>query len=598
MQCADDGMRNSSPIRRRAQTSTVSSAPAQSQNDRGHLRATSEYTGGLYKDKLHAKHDSKLAGYNSSDRLQVHDETSEEEMRGSFLIEESGSDASDGASRSSEDVELRNATTGSQLILSEDEQGSTFEELIERLLKQPVSKADGKFVAIFLALYRKFATPGQLLEALAQRFDELDSQRDASMIKIISQLRYLSVLEQWLGTYPGDFAFLKTYRRIRTFIGKLSQTRMFAAAAKEMTAHLDGVHEDDDTNWAYCDQDRPYVAGDLHGSLSSTASVLIDDPTFLDGFLLAPTPMEDDEKTLVGSENMPFRTTSSSLLSQHTASAEMAQQQANLLQPIPRQTITKIQWRALMDYPDEAVARELTRIDWILFSAIRPRDLVRHVSLSKNEKKQCKSLVYVDRMVDHFNQLAFWVENFILLRDKPKHRALMLEKFMRIARKLRELNNYNSLGAIIAGVKSSAVHRLAMTRELLPPNVGKDWMKLEILMAPSRSYSAYRLAWENSSTERIPYIPLHRRDLVSAESGSKTFIGDEKEGKINWRKFEIMGEVIISMQRAQGIPYKGLNETRGREQVKELILDVRLTKDEDVSGDTDTGNNLRAANGI
>ena len=236
-----------------------------------------------------------------------------------------------------------------------------------------------------------------------------------------------------------------------------------------------------------------------------------------------------------------------------------------------------------MEYPDDIVARELTRMDWIMFSSVRPRDLVRQVSLTKEQQANCKNLSHVNRMIDHFNQLAFWVENFILLRDKPKHRALMLEKFMRIARKLREINNYNALGAIIAGVKSSAVHRLGATRELIPPNVGKDWMKLEILLAPSRSHFAYRLAWENSSSERIPYLPLHRRDLVSAEEGNKTFIGEEKDGRINWKKFEIMGEVIVSMQKAQGMPYKGLGGGGGNQQIKELVLDGKLTKDEDVS---------------
>ena len=102
-------------------------------------------------------------------------------------------------------------------------------------------------------------------------------------------------------------------------------------------------------------------------------------------------------------------------------------------------------------------------------------------------------------------------------------------------------------------------------------------------MSHSRSYSAYRLAWENSSAERIPYIPLHRRDLVSAEEGNKTFIGDENNARINWKKFEVMGEVIVGLQRAQGLPYRGLGTGRGGEQVRELVLDMKLIKDEDVS---------------
>jgi hypothetical protein len=154
---------------------------------------------------------------------------------------------------------------------------------------------------------------------------------------------------------------------------------------------------------------------------------------------------------------------------------------------------------------------------------------------------------------------------------------------MRVARKLRELNNYNALGAFLAAIRGTPVHRLQATRELIPPAVGKDWMKLEILMTPSRSYQAYRLAWDNSSSERIPYIPVHLRDLTTAQQGNSTFIGDEQTGRINWKKFEVMGEVIVSLQKAQGLPYRGLGSGRVGEQARELIMDVRIEKDEDVS---------------
>ena len=138
-------------------------------------------------------------------------------------------------------------------------------------------------------------------------------------------------------------------------------------------------------------------------------------------------------------------------------------------------------------------------------------------------------------------------------------------------------------------------------------------------MNHSKSHGAYRLAWENSSGERIPYIPLHRRDLVSASEGNSTFVNDKKktdsalaphpgvsvfEGvagkrdskeappggvtgkeRINWRKFEIMGEVIVGVQRAQGTPYPNWQKC---EEIRNLILDVKITKDEDVSWVYDT----------
>ena len=538
----------------------------------------------MHKDQRQSRHDSSITGYGSSDRLKIPLETPQEDMHGSFLIEESASDGSPESARSSSDaMQFPSSSPQLQRTSTLAENGATFDELVDRLLAQPTSKADGKFAAIFLALYRKFAAPGQLLEAIVERFEALDRESNASLLKTATQLRYVEILEQWVGTYPGDFAFPKTKKRMRTLVGKLSQEQILSVAAKEMNADLDFVQDDDDTHWAYNDTDRACDA--IRISLSSAASTLIDDPTFLlmDDFSLSGSTIDEDSspRGLTGED--PSRSHSSSTVSsQLMVHVEAAQRQAQLITPAPRHSVTKIQWRQLMDFPEDMIAKELTRMDWIMFSSIRPRDLVRQVSLTDEEKAKCKNLAHVNRMIEHFNQLAFWVANYILLRDKPKHRALMLEKFMSIGRKLRQLNNYNALGAIIAGVKSTAIHRLGATRELIPPNIGKDWMKLEILMAPSRSHFAYRLAWENTNSERIPYLPLLRRDLVSATEGNRTFVGEEKDGRINWKKFEIMGEVIVSMQKAQGMPYKGLGGASGNQQIKELTLDGKLVEDEDV----------------
>jgi hypothetical protein len=503
-------------------------------------------------------------------------------MSDSFLLEESGAESISGSQRSSTDVEAAaSSILHAQPTTSLSENGATFEELVDRLLSQPTSKADGKFVVIFLALYRKFAAPGRLLEAIVERFDALERNGTPLMIKMVTQLRILSVMEQWISHYPGDFAYQKTRRRVRTFIAKISGVAIFQVAAKELGSGLEMVQEDDDTEWGYTDRNRNTSDSNTYRwTMSKTASVLIDD----DSFIFPDMSISNDDVSLAPSTGgETIRSMSSTTSSHLMLNFESAQRQASLIQPRDRIVLSKLEWRMLMGLDDSLIARELTRMDWTMFSSIRPRDLVRQVSLKPAEQAVCKNLVNVNRMIDHFNHLASWVANFILLRDKPKHRAMMLEKMMRIARKLRELNNYNALGAFLAGIRGTAVHRLAATRELIPPAIGKDWMKLEILMSHSRSFQAYRLAWDNSSAERIPYIPLHRRDLVTAEEGNQTFIGDEKTGRINWKKFEVMGEVIVSLQKAQGLPYRGLANGRMGEQARELVMDVKLVKDEDVS---------------
>lgn len=114
---------------------------------------------------------------------------------------------------------------------------------------------------------------------------------------------------------------------------------------------------------------------------------------------------------------------------------------------------------------------------------------------------------------------------------------------------------------------------------MVSQQVQKDFMRLEILMGTQKSHFAYRLAWENTSSERILFLPLHRRDLVSAEEGNRTWVGS-KQDRINWRKFEIMGDAIIGIQTSQSTPYP---DTGRNADVQRLVLDGKFSKDDDVS---------------
>lgn len=318
--------------------------------------------------------------------------------------------------------------------------GSSFEDLVDRLLAQPMSKSDGKFAAVFLCLYRKFAAPSELLSTIIHRFQAVTESNHPQISRTTFHLRYLGVLAQWVSDYPGDFAHAHTRSIMTNFVTNMMGNRSFAVAAKEIGSQLEIVSEDDDTEWACSDRSRSRantVESFLSiSSIQSTASTLN-----------ADSSTEDVASEEVVKKRAPHHSASASLSSstgrsesQSTGSfqtllnsVENAQRQAQFLTPIPRSALTKVQWHQLMDISDEDVARELTRIDWIMFSSIRPRDLIRHVSLPSHEKDKCRSLENVNRMIDQFNHVAFWVANLIVLRDKPKHRAQMLEKFMGVA---------------------------------------------------------------------------------------------------------------------------------------------------------------------
>jgi len=541
---------------------------------------------------------------------------SDEHSPRSFLDLEDDSPTFDSKSPATSEVSLRTiiASPTDQTTSLTDQTASTFDELVDRLLMCPETKAQIKYPRTFLTFYRIFAAPSELLEAIITRFTHTKPGIATTASEESSNDRILMVTEQWINAYPGDFAQPVTRFKLGGFLEEVESDSKLEAAAQQISLAREIVTEDDDTEWACSDSSSARRSTAI--TFLSTSSIDSEDCAGMSTpQIVEPTPFyrqnsiaaKLDAKLIFGGNSTltlnaigpsrPSANTSDSCSSSETTLnvAESAQRQAALLSPNPTTPFTKVHWRALMAQPDDFIARELTRIDWIMFSSIRPRDLVRHVTVPPSDRHRFPALQNVTRMIEHFNHLAYWVTNLVLLRDKPKHRAQALEKLMRVARKLRELNNYNALGALVAGVQGSAVHRLTLTRELVTPAVAKDFMKLEILMGSQKGCFAYRLAWDNTPSERVPFLPLHRRDLVFAEAGNKTFVGAaEGEGrddgspppsppplaqrKINWPKFEVMGDVLAGIQRAQATPYSGFSVN---EEVKALVLDGQIIKDDD-----------------
>lgn len=450
--------------------------------------------------------------------------------------------------------------------------GVTFGELVDRLLALRLSRADNNFSDIFLCLYRKFAAPGDLFSAILVRLDRVRDNKSAHhLTKTATQLRIIEVVAKWVSLYPGDFARPTTRQSLEDLITHLSIEPIFSIASQQMHHNLRfNVIVDDDTGWENTDD-----AGDEAGSnvQSREASQLADGVDTLQFRDEATCRRSNNSETSVSERGAPGAG------QLHFNAPDEYEREAALLEPRDHQPMNKFRYHIFMDISDDHVADELTRIDWIMFSSIRIRDFIRHVSLSAAEKDKCKGLRSINRMINHFNHIAKWVANMVLLRDKPKHRAQMLEKFMNIALKLRQLNNYNGLAAVLAGINGTAIHRLAQTRALVSADVQKRFARLVILMGTQKSHFAYRLAWENSSLPRIPFIPLHRRDLVSAEEGSKTFVGPNRD-RINWKKFEVLGEVLLPMMKSQGTAYPNLTR---HDSARELILGCRMPTDDEVS---------------
>lgn len=472
-------------------------------------------------------------------------------------------------------------------------QGDQLGVLVDRLLSEPMSKGDHKFIPSFLCLYRVFATPLSLLVSIIDRFIETEESDVVVFAKASDLLRYLSVLGLWTAQYPGDFADLTVRDTISIFVSDLARNKSFAPAARQIANNLQTHAHDEDEDWAFVDkqfssnsarkrasqlsQARSDSSRITKGRQRHTESLGDAEDSDLDDSLVTPSTTRHSAATSSAS-SLQKNSQGSNHALDNLHQLSVARENARKLRAIPQRLASKVEHQLFLSLSVEELASEITRMDWTVYTSIRPRDFVRYVTMPSSQRSRLGRMDYIAMMTRHFNNLALFTSGMILLGDKPKYRARVLEKFMDLAWKVRQMNNYHALGAIVAALSGEAIVRLSQTHELIPPEKHKQFLRLKILMGHQKSHAAYRMAWENSSAERIPYLPRIQEDLTKAAQGNPTFVG--ASNNVNWRKFEIMGDTIVSIQRSQEKAYKFPDRSvRGRE-IEGLILETKILEGE------------------
>ncbi|RUS14312.1 ras guanine nucleotide exchange factor domain-containing protein, partial [Endogone sp. FLAS-F59071] len=145
---------------------------------------------------------------------------------------------------------------------------------------------------------------------------------------------------------------------------------------------------------------------------------------------------------------------------------------------------------------------------------------------------------------------------------------------------LRNMNNYNTLMAILAGINSAPIMRLKNTRDLtIVKKMDKPkWeVSLNLCEVTIKSEANYdfcfgtghlaHIGWHSKIRNRLEYLTceyfasvelsleppllvagIHLQDLLSLVEGNRDFRSD---GAVHWDKFRLMGETIINLRQFQ-----------------------------------------------
>uniref|UniRef100_A0A8D0L3Q3 RAS guanyl releasing protein 4 n=1 Tax=Sphenodon punctatus TaxID=8508 RepID=A0A8D0L3Q3_SPHPU len=113
------------------------------------------------------------------------------------------------------------------------------------------------------------------------------------------------------------------------------------------------------------------------------------------------------------------------------------------------------------------------------------------------------------------NSISQWVQVMILNRPTAQQRAEVFAKFLHVTQKLHQLQNFNTLMAVVGGLCHSTISRLKETRALLPNEVTKALSEMTELLSSCGNYGTYRRVYSECRGFKIPIVGVHLKDLVT-----------------------------------------------------------------------------------
>ncbi|KAF8640382.1 hypothetical protein AX17_000052 [Amanita inopinata Kibby_2008] len=424
----------------------------------------------------------------------------------------------------------------------------TIDELLDKVLFLAVSADDPSFITHFLLTYRRFITPRSVLLAMQKRMRQLDNPSGDPMFACFAQMRICNLLETWIKDYPHDFAVRGTAGALSALIKSILSKTYLLHYGSELLPFLETLPSlrDTDVAWAVKTED---IGGD------SDSESLVDVDEVIKPPEAAPTlnDVQVPPPSLAKSRPAPPRERKASLplakALKHVAGSVVNGYNSESAEASAKQRFKELVKLAheVMLLDAAVVAQEITRLQTNLFLSIQPRHWLHLTFVGKNDFSES-----ITALNSFSNQLAEWVLSLILCHDKPRNRARQIEKFVEIATKLRQLNNYSGLRAFIAGIHGSTFtsDETMETFKTKSPEQYKSLQSWEVLFRPLRSHRAYRMALRNSKGGCIPALEVHIQDLIRAHEGN-TDVHTDNPAKIHWGKFNLIGKFIISTTQCQ-----------------------------------------------
>ncbi|KAK5599676.1 RAS guanyl-releasing protein 2 [Crenichthys baileyi] len=159
----------------------------------------------------------------------------------------------------------------------------------------------------------------------------------------------------------------------------------------------------------------------------------------------------------------------------------------------------------------------------------------------------------LERFITLFNSVSQWIQLMVLSKPTAPQRAAVIAHFIRVAQKLLQLQNFNTLMAVVGGLSNSSISRLKDTQSHISAETNKVFNNLTELVTSCGNYSQYRKCFSECSGFRFPILGVHLKDLIAVHVALPDW-ADKEKTQVNLAKTQQLYAILQELALIQTTP--------------------------------------------